>query len=118
MARAIRDGAETYNRRDREAFLVPFDPKVEFNILGQGGGLDFDDRSRGHEGLRRFWGTIDEAFEDNWLEQARSPLLPHPSRARARGARARQLTCRRPRPASPRFPDDMTVVKRIPAGES
>jgi ketosteroid isomerase-like protein len=68
MARRMRDGAEAYNRRDYEAFLLPFDPDVEFNVLGQGGGLDFEKRSRGHEGLMRFWTVIDEAFEDNWLE--------------------------------------------------
>jgi SnoaL-like domain len=68
VARAIRDGAETYNRRDREAFLIPFDPDVEFNVLGQSGGLDFESRSRGHEGFMRFFATIDEAFEDNVIE--------------------------------------------------
>jgi hypothetical protein len=68
MARRTRDGAEAYNRRDYEAFLLPFDPDVEFNVLGQGGGLDFENRSRGYEGLMRFWAVIDEAFEDNWLE--------------------------------------------------
>jgi len=68
LARGIRDGAEAYNRRDHEAFLFPFDPDVELNILGQGGGLDFENHTRGREGLMRFLAVIDEAFEDNWLE--------------------------------------------------
>jgi ketosteroid isomerase-like protein len=68
LARAIRDGAETYTRRDYEAFLIPFDPEVEFNVLGQSGGLDFESRSHGHDGLMRFFATIDEAFEDNVIE--------------------------------------------------
>jgi hypothetical protein len=40
---------------DHAAFLFPFDPEVELNVLGQGGGLDFDNRARGHGGLVRSW---------------------------------------------------------------
>jgi hypothetical protein len=77
MARRIRDGAEAYNRRDYEIFLLPLDPDVEFNVLGQGGGLDFENRSRGYEGLMRFRAVIEEAFEDNWLEPREAIDLGH-----------------------------------------
>ena len=69
MARAIRDGAEAYNRRDREAVFATADPDVEFNqnwsACRRG---DTEDRYHGHEGVRRYFAAIDEAWETNRLE--------------------------------------------------
>jgi ketosteroid isomerase-like protein len=68
LARAIRDGAEAYNRRDREVLLATADPDVEFNILGEFAVVDTPDRYHGHEGVRRYFAAIDEAWETARLE--------------------------------------------------
>jgi hypothetical protein len=41
------------------------DLEVEFNVLGQPGTLDAEDRYHGHDGFMRYWATIDEAWESN-----------------------------------------------------
>jgi ketosteroid isomerase-like protein len=63
VARGIRDSAEAWNRGDRELFLAAIDPEVEFNVVNRAAGVDLEDRYDGHEGARRYWATIDEAWE-------------------------------------------------------
>jgi ketosteroid isomerase-like protein len=94
LARAIRDGTEAYNRRDREALFATADPDVEFNQIGQPVGVDTEDRYHGHEGVRRYFAAIDEAWETNRLEPQEvidfgdRYLVLHRLRNRGRGSGA------------------------------
>jgi ketosteroid isomerase-like protein len=59
---AFRTGLEAYNRRDVDAFLAAFDPRVEIHPLtlamfGREGTV-----YRGHEGIRQFIRDVDEVL--------------------------------------------------------
>jgi hypothetical protein len=91
LARGVRDSAEAWNRRDRDAFLAAFDPEAEINFVG-GAPVGVEDRYRGREGALRWIATIDEAWESNRLEPqglidfGDRFLVLHHNRARGRGS--------------------------------
>ena len=68
LARIVRDSAEAWNRGDRDVLLAGADPELEFNLFGQLGGVGFEDHYHGREGARRYWATIEAAWEGNRLE--------------------------------------------------
>jgi ketosteroid isomerase-like protein len=68
LARAIRDACETWNTGDREAFLAGFDPEIEFNLVGEFGGLDIEDHYHGREGVLRYLAALDDAWQSSRLE--------------------------------------------------
>jgi ketosteroid isomerase-like protein len=55
---------DAYNRRDFEAALKDFDPKVEWVLPAR----QSSDSCRGPEEVRRFWEGIDETFDDLQLK--------------------------------------------------
>jgi len=64
LRRAIRVNAEAYNRGDFDAFLAPFDPRVQVRLVGRiGGGVAVEDCYEGHDGVRRLLGTLEEAWD-------------------------------------------------------
>jgi ketosteroid isomerase-like protein len=58
----MRGSEEAFNRRDREAFLAPFDPVAEWHVTG----LVVDQKTfyRGREEIWRYVTVLDDQFED------------------------------------------------------
>ena len=59
--RIVSAGYEGWNRRDPEALLADLAPDVEWRTAGVFPGLK--DVYRGHEGVREFWRSMQEAWE-------------------------------------------------------
>ena len=65
---AFRRTIDAYNRGDLEGFIESFDPSVEWRALT---GVMFGTEAtvyRGHDGIRRFWRELDEAFAEAQIE--------------------------------------------------
>ena len=58
---AVRRAIEAYGREGLDGVLRSYDPEIERTSTG-----DYIERStyRGHEGLRRYLGSMDEEFKD------------------------------------------------------
>jgi ketosteroid isomerase-like protein len=82
---------DAYNRRDFDAALKDFDPKVEWVLPAR----QSSDSCRGPEEVRRFWEGIDETFDDlqltpqEWLDAGDRVATRFAITAKARGAASR-----------------------------
>ena len=56
--------ADAFNRRDLDAFLALLDDDVQGVPLA----IDIDGGYRGHDGIRRWWGDLVDAFPDLTIE--------------------------------------------------
>ena len=61
----VREGYEAFNRGDLDVAVGDMDPDIEWHVMGD---LPEGETYRGHEGVRRFWETWQEAFEDFHVE--------------------------------------------------
>jgi ketosteroid isomerase-like protein len=79
----VRAAFEAFRRRDRDAFLSCFDPRVEYRSLV----FEVEGVYRGHEGMRSGWDSVLTVFPD-WnpqVEDSRDLGQRVLSRARAEG---------------------------------
>jgi ketosteroid isomerase-like protein len=65
VARAIRDNAEAYARRDYDAFMVGFDPEI---VIDTGDAFPESSVYQGLEGMRRFLAMVEEVWQDYAIE--------------------------------------------------
>jgi ketosteroid isomerase-like protein len=59
----VRWGYEAWNRRDFDALLEIADPEIEWTFAGEAQFPGTDAVYHGHEGVRRFWETFIEPWE-------------------------------------------------------
>jgi ketosteroid isomerase-like protein len=65
FARAIRDNADAYARRDYDAFMVGFDPEI---VIDTGDAFPESNVYEGLEGMRRFLAMVEEVWQDYVIE--------------------------------------------------
>jgi ketosteroid isomerase-like protein len=65
LAKAIRDNAEAFNRRDYEALVAGFDREI---TLATGDAFPETNVYRGHEGMRDFLAMVEEVWRDYRIE--------------------------------------------------
>jgi ketosteroid isomerase-like protein len=72
LSRIVRQGSEAANRRDFELLFLGFDPEIELelpeSLIGGYVPPDLVGVHRGHDGYRRMWEGLIEAWEDLRLE--------------------------------------------------
>jgi ketosteroid isomerase-like protein len=64
--RSFREGMDAYSRGDYERALAGFHPEIEWRV--EQGVMPDAEVYRGHDGVRRFWGTWAEAVEGLTLD--------------------------------------------------